>query len=792
MTATDSQTAGGSLTKEAMILNRKIAGLFVLMCAILQTIVVPPLLAKTQEMTAVVAEANADPVDFSGREASELDGSEPDGPELDGSELDGSPLERSEVERLLDRVIAAQLAAEGIAGAAVAVVADGRVVAVKGYGMANFDAGAAVDPERTLFRVGSISKLFVWTAVMQLVEQGRLDLDADVNRYLDFEIPNRLHGRAAKGGAGPITLKHLMSHSAGFEDVPADLFHLHQEQALPLGQYIRTHIPARVFPPGEVSSYSNYGSALAGYIVERVSGMPFEKYVEQFIFSPLQMTRSTFRQPVDPGLAEDVASGYRWADGQFIEGDFVYALGPAGGMSGTAADMARFMLAHLQGGMLDGRRILSDESARRMHAPLFAQHPAVDGMAHGFLEQTYNGRRVLSHMGSVLIFNSGLYLLPEANVGLFVSYNGGSHLQPMGLFRKFMNEFFTGADAVASGADGEGSRAGVSGAQDEVAASALSISGTQDEVASSSVSGTRGEPGDFSSPVDNGARDYVGEYHINRRSFTTDAGILAFLETLRVDVDSDGDMLVTHLGQSEKFLQVGPGTFRNAGPEESLDPYGAFATIVFKAGSDGNTFLLSDGPMSYTKAPWYMTSGFTLAAIGIGVLVPVGTALGWGIHGVVRRLRRRGNRGHGIRHGVQRRGVSRQGLQGRGGPGQGVHQRGLRQRNDGGIDAGTVARAAVVGFALVTAIFLLGALSVSGDMEPAYGVPKSYFGIEPEWASFLDLLPIPMVALGAVMIVSSVIAWRGRTWGLGGRIHYTFVTVCAVVLLTLLRGWHVF
>lgn len=651
----------------------------------------------------------------------------------------------ADVEALLDRIIEEQMEAESIVGATVSVVAKGDVLLSKGYGIADMGEGApmdvdeavAVDPERTLFRVGSISKLFVWTAVMQLVQQGQLDLDADINEYVDFEIPNRLH-RGGKSSAAPITLKHLMSHSAGFEDVPEDLFHLREEQALPLDDYIRTHVPARVFPPGEVSAYSNYGSALAGYIVQRAAGIPFEQYIEENIFAPLRMQHSTFRQPVEPALADDVARGYRFVDGRFIAGDFVYALGPAGGMSGTSADMARFMLAHLHGGTLDGRSILSSDALRHMHAPLFSQHEAVDGMAHGFLEQTRNGRRVLYHMGSVLLFNSGMYLVPREEVGLFVSFNGGSHLGPMTVFEEFMNELYSDVAAQES--------AGVANGGSAAAANADGV-----DTAVSTV----GEADPSGSP---GVEALTGEYYINRRSFTTDASVLSLMETMRVEAGDGGSLYVTHLGQREEFVETAPGMYRNLDPASSLDPYGDFAKIVFKEGSAGHTFLVSDGPMSYTKAPWYAATGFTVAAILIPVLVLVGTGVVWLVQALVALIRSRSMRRMPSMH-----------------------------RTRGAMGARTLAGL----FVLVTVVLLFGALTVSGDMEPAYGVPKSYFGIEPDWAPALDGLPPIMIAFAVAMVICSVAAWREKWWNRGGRIHYTFVTACALLLLAVLRGWHV-
>ncbi|HEX2993227.1 MAG TPA: serine hydrolase, partial [Anaerolineales bacterium] len=211
----------------------------------------------------------------------------------------------AEMEAFLDGVIDSQMKENHVPGAVVTVVKDGVVFLSKGYGYADLETRVPVDPERTLFRPGSVSKLFIWTAVMQLVEQGKLDLNADINHYLDFTIPNTF--------SEPITLRHVLTHTSGFEEVNQDLVALHPEGMLALGEYLAKNLPARVFPPGSVMAYSNYGASLTAYIVERVSGLSFDTYVEQNIFVPLGMDHSTFRQPLPESLSTEMASGYNFS-----------------------------------------------------------------------------------------------------------------------------------------------------------------------------------------------------------------------------------------------------------------------------------------------------------------------------------------------------------------------------------------------------------------------------------------------------------------------------------------------
>jgi CubicO group peptidase (beta-lactamase class C family) len=318
-----------------------------------------------------------------------------------------------DVETFLDGIVPLQLKREDIAGAIVAVVKDGKPLLTKGYGYADVKHKQLVSAEDTLFRPGSVSKLFTWTAVMQLVEQGKLDLDRDVNEYLDFKLP------AAFGQ--PISLKNILTHTAGFEEQLKDLFKV-DRRSPDLGNHLKTHIPKRIFAPGTTPAYSNYGAALAGYIVERVSRQPFNNYIDQHIFQPLGMTHSTFVQPLPPELVPLMSKGYTLASEAAKEFETVGAF-PAGSLTSSAADMSKFMLAHLQQGRLGAAQILKPETARLMHSRAFGLDSAAKSMAYGFYEESRNGQYIIGHGGDTSYFHSDLHLLPDAGVGFFVSYN---------------------------------------------------------------------------------------------------------------------------------------------------------------------------------------------------------------------------------------------------------------------------------------------------------------------------------------------------------------------------------
>jgi CubicO group peptidase (beta-lactamase class C family) len=331
-------------------------------------------------------------------------------------------LTTNDLESFLAEFIPNQLEANHIPGAAIAVVKDGQLLLAKGYGYADLEKQLPVVADTTLFRTGSVAKLFTWTAVMQLVEQGNLELDTDVNAYLEtFQIPATY--------PEPITLRHLLTHTAGFED---NLFGVLAKEATdlePLSEFVSKHVPARVYPPGTVTAYSNYGVTLAGYIVEKTAGVPFADYVNAEIFQPLGMTRTTFAQPLPPDLATDASVGYTFTKIGYQSSEFeYYQIAPAGSASSTVTDMSRFMLAFLQGGELGGKRILDTSTVNTMLSRQFSNDERLSGFGLGFYETPLGGYRVWGHKGETNVFRTLLVLLPEKNLGIYVAYNaaGGS------------------------------------------------------------------------------------------------------------------------------------------------------------------------------------------------------------------------------------------------------------------------------------------------------------------------------------------------------------------------------
>ncbi|MEM8766694.1 MAG: serine hydrolase domain-containing protein [Pseudomonadota bacterium] len=323
------------------------------------------------------------------------------------------PEDPKALENFIDGVWYSQKESHPAMGAVVTVVKDGEIWLNKGYGWADWDNRRRVDPEETLFRIASISKPFTWLAVMQLVEAGKLDLEADVNDYLSaFQIPATF--------PEPITMRHLMSHNAGFEDSFLDLGRRSADELEPLGEYLAKHLPKRVRPPGTFSSYSNHSTAIAAHVVEAISGLDWSSYIEERILAPLAMTRTAARHPMATELRAELASSYSFRAGAWRPQEFLHwFIYPAGMMSTTGSDMARFMLNQLSG----GPPLMSETTHAQMLEAIYRPFPEANAWLHGYYEDRANGVRSYGHGGDLNGFHSQLALFPEENLGLFVAVN---------------------------------------------------------------------------------------------------------------------------------------------------------------------------------------------------------------------------------------------------------------------------------------------------------------------------------------------------------------------------------
>ena len=505
------------------------------------------------------------------------------------------PTDPAEIESFLDQLFTQQIEKYHLAGITAAMVKDGEIIYQKGYGYSDIVNQVAVDPEKTLFRIGSVTKLFTWTAVLQLYEQGKLDLEADINRYLDFQIPAAFNK--------PITLKNLMSHTAGFEQCAYQALALTSNQIQPHGKFLAAHMPVRVFPPGQVSVYSDYGADLAGYIVERVSGMPYDDYIEANILEPLGMAHTTSRQPLPSQLAAEMANGYQYAANGLQPIDFGYMnTQPSGAVRSTAEDMARFMIAHLQGGnlCLDNRvntntpcgSILQLTTEKLMLTDLWGPDPRMAGYTYGFMESQLNGQRILHHGGDAGGFHSLLMLLPDQNLGFFMSYNTTNpDLSWFNTLYDFMNHYYPVGLETIQPAPGMISQADL----------------------------------------------YTGGYNLIRSSYTTMEKVDNLLNWVQITDAGDGALLLGSPLSSQKtrLEEVEPMLFREASTGSQ---------VIFQKDDQGKIAYLYDAffPFaSLVKAPWHENPILHLGLLGICALIFLSVLFAGLISGIVRLFKRK-------------------------------------------------------------------------------------------------------------------------------------------------------
>lgn len=588
----------------------------------------------------------------------------------------------------LDGVMKSQVEELHIPSAVVAVVKDGRVLYAQGYGNANVASGTPIDPATSLFRIGSTSKLFTWTAVMQLVEQGKIKLDADVNTYLKgFKIPSTF--------AKPITVRNLLTHSGGFEDGGIGyLISDDSSTVRPIEVTLKEHMPARVRPPGVLSSYSNYSAALAGLIVEQVSGVPFNEYIRRNILDPLDMKYATFQEPLPAGLKPYGVTGYTRENGVYVAKPFEYVGGfrPAGSGSMSAMAMTHFMIAHLQNGQYGNVRILQPQTAQLMHSTAFANDPRLPGMALGFYEQRMNGLRVIGHEGDTQHFHTAMFLIPDKQVGIFMSYVGtGAEPVRPGTLQAFFDRYFP--------------------------------------VPAPRIPPT---PANFAQT----AQKYTGAYRFARHSSTKfDKALMLAGSPIKVSVlPKTGRLLVTGLGEKPaQFAPVGDSLFQQV--------EGNYR-IGFTEDASGNVTRLSVDALPFMGTelvPWYGMPSLWYTLLGVSALLFLTTL-------VTLYYRRKD-----------------------------IKAMPRDPKRAVWLSVGTAAWFFLTFIAL--AAVLASTLSSLGSQ-----IPTSL--------KVALVMPIIFVLLTILLIVAAIQVWRRSYWGPGRRVHFTLVTLAAIVVCLFFNQWN--
>lgn len=317
-------------------------------------------------------------------------------------------------------------------GVAIAIVNRDSLIYLKGFGTGNEDHGTPIDPNSSIFQVGSVGKIFTLISVLQQIDQGNLALDKDVTHYVpEIPIDNTFKF--------PITLKDLLTHSAGLDDRLIGYAARTQNEIVSLEAHLVKRFPRRYIEPGREISYSNYGYALAGYLVEKTSGEGFNQYVEKRILDALGMSSSGYYTRISkPGTREKVVQGYTSKDEGFEKvDDFFRNPVPAGGIYTTAKDMSVFMEMILHQGR-SGNIVIYDSSwQNQMATPQISHHPWLTGYTLGFEEQNFNGIHAIAKGGTVPGFTSEIVLFPKEGLGIFLVTN----VSQDALLEEYMNGF---------------------------------------------------------------------------------------------------------------------------------------------------------------------------------------------------------------------------------------------------------------------------------------------------------------------------------------------------------------
>jgi len=497
-------------------------------------------------------------------------------------------LTADDVNAWLDGYMPYALATGDLAGAVVAVVKDGQILTERGFGYADVASKKPVDPKLTLFRPGSVSKLITWTAVMQQVEQGKIDLDADVNKYLpaDFQIAPR--------DGKPVTMRNIMQHAAGFEEQVKNIITEDPSQPGYI-DLLKRWTPTRVFEAGTTPAYSNYATSVAGYVVERVSGESFYDYVEKHIFAPLDMKHSSMRQPLPKELEPLMASGYILASGEAKKFEIV-GPAPAGSLSSPGEDMAHFMIAHLQNGEYNGNRILKEETAKLMHDSPLTLLPPLDRMELGFFETNINGREVIAHLGDSQNFHTSLHLFLKENTGFYVSFNaagkeGAAHHLRLALFADFADRYFPGPPLTTARVD--------------------------------------------DATAKQHAQMLAGNWRASRGAFTTFLSAIGLIGQTKVSVGAKGELVIGDAkglnGQLVKWVEIAPFVWHDANGHDSLAAKvvdGKVERFSYGLGAPFEVWLRVDGKQD---------GAWLVPALCVSLAALFLTVVFWPVNAIVRR-----------------------------------------------------------------------------------------------------------------------------------------------------------
>ncbi|GLO60302.1 FmtA-like protein [Vibrio sp. MACH09] len=490
--------------------------------------------------------------------------------------LNAKPLDLNNhdlIEAFIDGYVKPTMQRKKSASGTVTIAHKGRVIFAKGYGFQDRKTRTPVIADKTLFRPGSASKIFTWIAVMQLVEKGKLDLDTNVNSYLKtFQLEDTWPSQ-------PITLRHLLTHTAGFEDVGLGyLMVTNPNRVMPLSKSLKLFEPKRITPPGEVTAYSNYGTALAGLIVANVSGLDFKAYIQHNILDVLGMSRTSFEEPLPSHLKASMAVGYQAEATEYVAQPFeiLANFAPAGSASATSTDMVKLGLAMLNGGQYQGKRILEKDTVQQMLSQQFSMDNRLPGMGLGIYSTLANGNLVYGHEGDTAQFHSELVIDPEHDLTYFVSFSGAGGGQVRTDFKQaFYKKFFPVKHELLSG------------------------------------------PKNFSNRADK----YSGSYKFWRSNVSRVGKVLGISSTINVKPGKDNTLIIASGSDAAHYVEIDKNLFKLP---DSTGPSGFATLIAFQENQKQEIIgiTLDSLPfMSAYKAKFYERGSFSGYLLLISMLL---------------------------------------------------------------------------------------------------------------------------------------------------------------------------
>jgi CubicO group peptidase (beta-lactamase class C family) len=631
-----------------------------------------------------------------------------------------TPVRAAAQQARLDSAVLALMQRDAVPGVALTVVRGDSLLILRGWGMARVRDSLPVDPERSIFRLASVAKLFVAVSALQAVSEGRLELTRDVNAFLNgWQIPPR--------DDGPITLHHLLTHSAGFDERVIGYAAQSRAGIQPLGDYLARNLPHRGWPAGAVTGYSNHGMALAAHLVASAAGVSFDRYVAERVFAPLGMS-STHYLAVPDSMEARRGSGHFCDAARCAEAPEVYSHPfPVGLAFSTAADMSRFLRA------LVGERsprVLSPEGLATLLRLQFRHDSLVEGMAYGFFRQTWRGRRVLAHSGTVPGTNNLLLLVPDDRLGIYFVANGGRSrfgealrdtlltLLLDGQERTQASERPSPAERPGERADGRGGVAG-----------SLPVSARHLE-------------------------SLAGPYQMTRYAHRTIERFPTLFATgMRVNATAEGRLVLPYPGGAKEFEPIDSLHFREVGGER---------VIAFRRDGTGRvTHLFAPVPvfgaelpgaferLAWHDAPSFMneyTSWLLLGAWIVLGLWPVAAGVAWVM--------------------ARRRGV---------------------RLAPGPFGARWLGLGSAVAFNALWATF--GFLFVARSVRMLSQSTGLVYGVDSQMAG-LSRIPYVLAPLGAVIVASAVYGWKRGLWDLPRRMAYSLLAIAAVLVLAFLVRWN--